>query len=259
MQNALLVLKPGKLRSEELNTAHSPQDLPNNRTYFIIDFRSQAHCLVDTGAAYSIWPVKLLTEKLLVSPIMYGHISRSLDLELQREFTWIFTVADLPYPILGSDFPHHFNLLVDMYKWRLIDANTGLSVTGFKENTSAISPVFFIAASDDPYQTLLCSYPELTNLNFVVSKSTHSTTHHIETTGAPVLSCPRHLPADKLKAVKAEFNHMLQLGIIRPLSSPWASPLHMFPKCSGDWRLTGDYQQLNAMTVPDLRFISVWL
>ena len=90
------------------------------------------------------------------------------------------------------------------------------------------------------------------NLNFVVSKSTHSTTHHIETTGAPVFSRPRRLPADKLKAAKAESNHMLQLGIIRPSSSPWAwaSPLHMVPKLSGDWRLTGNYQRLNAITLP---------
>ena len=108
MQNALLAFKPGKLKSGELSTSHSPQDLCNNRAYFITDFRSQARCLVDTGAACSIWPLKLLTEKPPVSPITlqainhspiptYGQISRSLDLELRRDFTWIFTVADLPY------------------------------------------------------------------------------------------------------------------------------------------------------------------
>ena len=91
-------LNQGKLKSEELSTAQSPQDLRNNRVYFITNSRSQEHCLVDTGAVCSIWPLKLLTEKPPVSPITlhavnhspiptYGQISRPLDLELRRDLT----------------------------------------------------------------------------------------------------------------------------------------------------------------------------
>ncbi|GMF48867.1 unnamed protein product [Phytophthora fragariaefolia] len=85
--------------------------------------------------------------------------------------------------------------------------------------------------------------------------------------GEEVMAAKLDVPPDKESGMKADFHRLvsiaegevmeaeiqqyLELGLIRPSTSPWASPVLMIRKPDGGIRFCIDYRKLNAVTVKD--------
>lgn len=142
----------------------------------------------------------------------YGPTQLVLDLGLRRNYSWIFTIADVGRPIIGVDFLSLYNSLVDCRNQRLIDSLTSLPVPAAHCSTIDIASVKAIVG-DTSYHHILREYSEITRPPGKQLPGTHNMLHHIRTTPSPPVACkPRRLNPARLLA-KKEFKEMLASGV----------------------------------------------
>ncbi len=74
----------------------------------------------------------------------------------------------------------------------------------------------------------------------------------IETGDAYPIHQPAYrVPYSKMDTVRQEVKYLPESGLIRPSTSPWASPVLLVPKPDGSSRMCIDYRRLNKLTKPD--------
>jgi hypothetical protein len=134
------------------------------------DRRTGIPFLIDTGAEISVIPVSKGNHQPTAqslraangSPIAtYGQRLLNLDLKLRREFPWVFTIAAVPFAIIGIDFLQHFDLLVDTKRTTLIDGCTKLCTHGVPSNNPLISPMYYVPDTSDTCADIIHQFPKL--------------------------------------------------------------------------------------------------
>lgn len=100
---------------------------------------------------------------------------------------------------------------------------------------------------------LLLSHASLFDLSkspLGVAKSVH---HSIDTgTSRPLRQRPYRVSPTERSVIEKEVQDMLSRNIIRPSSSPWASPVVLVTKKDGSIRFCVDYRRLNKVTRRDV-------
>nr|XP_012222696.1 PREDICTED: uncharacterized protein LOC105672376 [Linepithema humile] len=132
----------------------------------------------------------------------------------------------VPFSIIGADLLKHYGLDVSLSRRYLFDSTTKLYTTG----SISTVPDLCLSTVDhsNNFAKILTKFQEITGVLQQTTQKTSDVEHHILTNGPPTAERPRRLAPDKLKAAKAEFKRLMKLGICRPSSSPWASPIHLW-------------------------------
>jgi len=207
-----------------------------SRQRFLINTGSDVSIIPCTNRHDSISDLKLFAANNITINT-YGKTTLTVDFKLRRVFKKQFIKASVSKAIIGADFLHNFNLMVNIRNKKLVD-KFGLSIIGTNSQTTTNSIKSYVI--EQKFSDIIEKFPEVLIAQPYNSECNHQTQHYIETRGLPVFEKPRRLSPEKLAIAKEEFKSMVALDVCRPSKSLWASPLQLDKKKGLDLVVTTD-------------------
>ena len=180
-----------------------------------------------------------------------GLLTTSLDLGFSKLFEFQFHVTDqMAYGVIGADFLAHHQLSINFASYRL--SETTEVQRSVPDDPCLISSEYEVSSTSSSMSSLFDNlqeeFPEVFDFQKRARSIKHSVVADVETTTeTPIHTTARRLNPEQYKALKVVLSRLLNQGVLERSQSPWAFPIVMVKKKSGDWRLCADLTNLNKV------------
>jgi hypothetical protein len=219
--------------------------------------------LVDTGASHSFidlhtaekYGIPFMKERLpevtignstSVSPV--GLAKATIQINCHSFLTNLYVMKSLPFPIiLGTDFLFNSKIVVDIANGCYYFSCKSQRKISFVNKEVLLALQGLNVSQEGDLNNLLCKYQDVLNGKIGCAKGV---TCQLVVSGEPVARRAYRTSAFKKDIIKTHVSRMLELGVIKPSTSEWASPVNLV-KQGDDYRFTIDYRHLNKRTKSD--------
>ena len=174
-----------------------------------------------------------------------GEVTLDID-ELGRHT--LFVCKSLSYPVLlGADVM--VECVINLPKRMIQTPRRSLSIHSCESHSNTLHAIAEVNRKDIP--AFLEHVTEHPVFREELGHCVMGEPAVIKTIGPPIKQKAYRLPLTKRAIVEEEVEKMLDLGVIRPSQSPYASPITLVNKKDGTVRFCVDFRRLNAQTVKD--------
>ncbi|NBK90373.1 RNA-directed DNA polymerase, partial [Listeria monocytogenes] len=113
-------------------------------------------------------------------------------------------------------------------------------VTDLNKNTSVLNDISIVNKFPDVFPEELPGLPPEREIEFCID---------LEPGTKPISKAPYRMAPIELQELKIQLQELLDIGFIRPSTSPWGAPVLFVKKKDGSMRLCIDYRELNHVTI----------